>query len=197
VGASASQNLCCFPTGRVKLISKTAKTSTELRHTLNFSATKLGLMSLWNIITCQDRTVSNCYFRKVILPSQHNHTVRCIHHIHNLNECGTRFCSGFSTHGPLISNQELYMLHKEYYGPWNYFEDVVICVVTPCSDVMRLQIFGGTCYPLLFSLMKMKAARSSETSVSYHITTRSEDGDSKVFRNICTLPHHYTMSQYR
>jgi len=39
----------------------------------------------------------------------------------------------------------------------------------------------------------METARSSETSVSYHIITRSEDGGSKVLRNVGILPHHYTL----
>jgi len=42
--------------------------------------------------------------------------------------------------------------------------------------------------------MKMEAAMSSETSVSYHITTgchNPEDVGSKFLRNVGILPHHY------
>jgi uncharacterized protein Veg len=55
-----------------------------------------------------------------------------------------------------------------------------------------------------------RAVRSSETLVSYHIIIRrlnpedqdliklhSEDGRSKVLRNVGILPHHYTVSQPR
>jgi hypothetical protein len=35
---------------------------------------------------------------------------------------------------------------------------------------------------------------SFETMVTYHITIWSEDGGSKVLRNVGILPHHYTAS---
>jgi hypothetical protein len=44
--------------------------------------------------------------------------------------------------------------------------------------------------------LKMEAAMSSETSVSYHNTTRSEDGGSNVDRNVGILQH-YTVWRWR
>jgi hypothetical protein len=46
----------------------------------------------------------------------------------------------------------------------------------------------------------MEAARTSETLVSYHISTYNyipEDGVSMDLRNVGILPHHYTVSQPR
>jgi len=48
--------------------------------------------------------------------------------------------------------------------------------------------------------LKMEAARSSESLVSYRNTTRSfhpEDGGSKLLRNVGILSHHYTASRPR
>jgi len=50
---------------------------------------------------------------------------------------------------------------------------VVFWVVTPCSVVVGYQRFRGSCcLHLLYFTLKMEAARSSETMVSYHNTTR-------------------------
>jgi hypothetical protein len=44
---------------------------------------------------------------------------------------------------------------------------VVFWIMTPYSDDVGYQRLGGLCFTL-----KMEAAKSSETLVSYHITTR-------------------------
>jgi len=48
---------------------------------------------------------------------------------------------------------------------------VVFWVVTPCHVAVGYQRFGGPRYLTL----KLDAARSSETLVSYHITTRRDN----------------------
>jgi hypothetical protein len=60
-------------------------------------------------------------------------------------------------------------------------------VVTPCSDVGRYQRFGGPCCIHLQGEVKMEAAKSSETLVSYHTITwrhKPEDHDLKVIKEI-------------
>jgi len=47
----------------------------------------------------------------------------------------------------------------------------VFCVVTQCIDVIRYRRFGRPCCFHVRVEMKMEAAWSSETSVSFHITT--------------------------
>jgi hypothetical protein len=48
----------------------------------------------------------------------------------------------------------------------------VFWVVTPCSVVVGYQCFRGPCCLHLHFTIKMEAARSSETMVSYHNTTQ-------------------------
>jgi len=43
----------------------------------------------------------------------------------------------------------------------------------------------------------MEAPRFSETLISYRITTRLEDGGTKVLRNVDILPQHYTAWRWR
>jgi hypothetical protein len=45
--------------------------------------------------------------------------------------------------------------------------------------------------------LKMEAAWSSETSVSYHNAARSEDGGSMELRNVGILPQNYTVWRWR
>jgi len=47
----------------------------------------------------------------------------------------------------------------------------VFLVVAPCSVVVRFQRFGGPCCLHLHFNLKMEAARSSETLVSYHTSS--------------------------
>jgi hypothetical protein len=52
---------------------------------------------------------------------------------------------------------------------------MVFWVLTPCSDVVGYQIFRGPYYLQLQGEVKMEAARSSETLVSYPITTQYQN----------------------
>jgi hypothetical protein len=49
---------------------------------------------------------------------------------------------------------------------------VVFWVVSPCSVVVGYKRFGWPCCPLFHFPLKVEATRSTETLVSYHITTR-------------------------
>jgi len=66
------------------------------------------------------------------------------------------------------------------------FQVEVFWVVTPCN-VVAYRRFEGSCYLLRWYAttalhgLKMEAAVSSETSVSYHITTLSEDPTITIF----------------
>jgi hypothetical protein len=49
---------------------------------------------------------------------------------------------------------------------------MIFWVVTPCSDVVGCQRFGGPCCLHLQGEGRMNAARPSDNLVSYHITTQ-------------------------
>jgi hypothetical protein len=57
----------------------------------------------------------------------------------------------------------------------------VFWVVTPHSDVVGYQLFGGPCHLHMHLALKMVAAWPSETSVSYYITTRSNNTENYNF----------------
>jgi len=63
----------------------------------------------------------------------------------------------------------------------NLHQVAVFCVLTPCSDVIRTRALGdhaaSNSTKTDFTL-KMKTARSSETLISYHITTRCYNAES-------------------
>jgi len=70
---------------------------------------------------------------------------------------------------------------------------IVFRVVTPCGIAVRYPCFRGSCCLHLQSALKMEAARSSETLVSNHHTTRrnNQENHELYLRNKKILLHLY------
>jgi hypothetical protein len=62
------------------------------------------------------------------------------------------------------------------------FQVDVFWVVTPCSVVVGYKLFRGPGYPHLQREVKMEAARTFETVVSYHKTTRRHNPEDIDFK---------------
>jgi hypothetical protein len=69
---------------------------------------------------------------------------------------------------------------------WVCFEEVRLDVFT--AMIIHLAVFWlATSYSYVLGYLKMEAASSIETLVSYHNTTRSEDGGRQILRNVGIL----------